>query len=92
MECQEAERLVMPYIQDELPTPVLEEFLEQQEMKAQQRRALAQRRNQQAQLMQIQMQMMGSTNFGQAFPGYMTGSYPASLVGAILSGGGKWKA
>ncbi len=28
MECQEAERLVMPYIQDELPTPVLEEFLE----------------------------------------------------------------
>ncbi len=70
----------------------LEEFLEQQEMKAQQRRALAQRRNQQAQLMQIQMQMMGSTNFGQAFPGYMTGNYPASLVGAILSGGGKWKA
>jgi hypothetical protein len=28
MECQEAERLVMPYIQDELSTPVLEEFLE----------------------------------------------------------------
>lgn len=28
MECQEAERLVMPYIQDELPEPVLEEFLE----------------------------------------------------------------
>ncbi|MCI8951557.1 MAG: zf-HC2 domain-containing protein [Lachnospiraceae bacterium] len=28
MECKEAERLVMPYIQDELPTSVLEEFLE----------------------------------------------------------------
>lgn len=38
----------------------MEEFLEQQEKKAQQRRAMATARNQQAQLMQMQMQMMSA--------------------------------
>lgn len=69
----------------------LEEFLEQQEMKAQQRRAMSQRRNQQAQLLQMQMQMMRNTGFQQYFPGDMTGSYPAALMGTILAGGGSWK-
>lgn len=65
----------------------MEAFMEQQEKKAIQRRALSRARNQQAQLLQMQMQMMRNSGFGQFSPGYMTGSYPASLIGAILSGG-----
>lgn len=68
----------------------MEAFMEQQEKKAMQRRALSKARNQQAQLLQMQMQMMRNAGFGQFYPGNMTGSYPASLVGAILAGG-SWK-
>lgn len=66
-------------------------FMEQQEMKAQQRRAMYQRRNQQAQALQMQMQMMGNTGFHQFFPGNASGSFPASLMGTILAGGGSRK-
>lgn len=69
----------------------MEEFLEQQEKKAWQRRAMATARNQQAQLMQMQMQMMSNAGFGQYLPGYMSGGYPASLIGAMMSAGGSWK-
>lgn len=64
----------------------LEEFLEDQEKKAQQRRSLSKGSNQRAQLLQMQMQMMGNTGFGQHFPDYLTSGYPASLAAAILSG------
>ncbi|MDE6971800.1 MAG: hypothetical protein K2P38_01630 [Lachnospiraceae bacterium] len=72
----------------------LEEFLEDQAKKAQQRRTFSQRRNQQAQLLQAQMQMMANAGFGHSFSNYdfLSGGYPASLAGAILSGGGKgWR-
>lgn len=65
----------------------MEEFMEQQEKKAIQRRALSQTRNQQAQLLRLQMQMMSNSGFGQFFPNDMTAGYPASLAGAILAGG-----
>lgn len=65
----------------------MEEFLEQQEKKAIQRRALSQSRNQQAQLMQLQMQMMANTGFQQFSSSYMGGGFPASLAGALLSAG-----
>lgn len=65
----------------------MEEFLEQQEKKAIQRKALSQSRNQQAQLMQLQMQMMANTGFQQLSSSYMGGGFPASLAGALLSSG-----
>lgn len=65
----------------------MEEFMEQQEKKAIQRRAMSQSRNQQAQLMQLQMQMMANAGFQQFSPSYMGGGFPASLAGALLSAG-----
>lgn len=65
----------------------LEEFLEDQAKKAQQRKVFAKTANQHAQLMQMQIAgMMGNARFGQYFPDYMSGGYPASLIGAVLSG------
>ncbi|MCM1128150.1 MAG: hypothetical protein NC429_16985 [Lachnospiraceae bacterium] len=65
----------------------LEEFLEQQEKKAVERRASAQSRNQQAQLLQMQMQMMQNAGYQQLASGYMGGGVPASLAGAFLQTG-----
>lgn len=71
----------------------LEEFLEAQAKKAQQRRAFSMRGNQQAQLLQAQMQMMANAGLGHSFSNYdyLSGRYPASFIGTFLSGG-SWRA